>query len=129
MGRGTEIGRVRGLGSARAGTHHFVAERVTGVASVLLGIWFIASLAMLPSLQLWAVTAWLAQPLAAVPMMLTIVTVFYHTRIGLQVVVEDYVHDDGLKFGTIMFMDFCLIGLGALGLFCVAKIAFTGTPA
>jgi succinate dehydrogenase / fumarate reductase membrane anchor subunit len=129
MGRGTEIGRVRGLGSARAGTHHFIAERTTGVASVLLGIWFIASLATLPSLQLWAVTAWLAQPLVAVPMMLTIVTVFYHTRIGLQVVVEDYVHDDGLKFGTIMFMDFCLIGLGALGLFCVAKIAFTGTPA
>jgi succinate dehydrogenase / fumarate reductase membrane anchor subunit len=126
MGRGTEIGRVKGLGSAKGGTHHFIAQRVTGIASVLLGVWFIASLALLPSHDFAAVTGWLAQPLVAVPMMLTIVTVFYHTRIGLQVIVEDYVHDEGLRFGTMVLMDFALIGVGALALFCVAKIAFAG---
>jgi succinate dehydrogenase / fumarate reductase, membrane anchor subunit len=126
MGRGTEIGKVKGLGSAKGGTHHFIAQRVTGVASILLGFWFIFSLALLPSHDFSAVTGWLAQPLVAVPMMLTIVTVFYHTRLGLQVVIEDYVHDEGLRFGTVMFMDFALIGAGALALFCVAKIAFAG---
>ena len=129
MKSGTEIGRVRGLGSAHAGAHHFVSERVTGVALVLLGLWFVASLALLPSYDHDAMVGWLAQPLVAVPMMLAIAVTLYHTRIGLQVVFEDYVHDDGLLFGTMIVVDFFLVGAGALALFCVAKIAFTETPA
>jgi succinate dehydrogenase / fumarate reductase, membrane anchor subunit len=126
MGGGTRIGRVKGLGSAKSGTHHFIAQRVTGIASILLGFWFIGSLALLPSHDYLALVGWLAQPFVAVPMMLTVVTVFYHSRLGLQVVIEDYVSDEGLRLGTIMLMDFALIGVGALALFCVAKIAFAG---
>lgn len=126
MGTGTGIGRVRGLGSARGGTHHWIVQRVTAVGNLVLGIWFVASLAMLPSFDQAAITGWLAQPLVAVPMMLLIVSVFNHIRLGLQVLIEDYVHDEGLKFAVLILLTFYVIGAAALGLFAVAKIAFAG---
>ncbi|MBO9574936.1 MAG: succinate dehydrogenase, hydrophobic membrane anchor protein [Sphingobium sp.] len=126
MGRGTELGKVRGLGAAKEGTHHWIVQRYTAVGNLLLVLWFVISLAMLPSLDHWAVVGWLSQPLAAVPMILLIVSVFNHLRLGLQVLIEDYVHDDGLKFAAILVVNFYAIGAGALGIFSVAKIAFAG---
>jgi succinate dehydrogenase / fumarate reductase membrane anchor subunit len=126
MGSGTKVGRVRGLGSAHSGTHHWIAQRVTAVGNALLVTWLIASLAMLPAHDHAAVTGWLAQPIVAVPMMLMIISVFYHIRLGLQVLIEDYVHEDGLKFAVLILLNFYAIGAGALALFSVAKIAFAG---
>ncbi len=126
MRGGTELGRVRGLGAAKEGTHHWTAQRMTAVSNLLLVVWLVVSLASLPSLDHWAVTGWLAQPLVAVPMMLLLVSVFNHLRLGLQVLVEDYVHDDGLKFATLLLVNFYAIAAGALGIFSVAKIAFAG---
>lgn len=126
MGSGTGIGRVRGLGSAKSGTHHWIVQRVTAVSNALLVTWLIASLAMLPAHDHAAITGWLAQPIVAVPMMLMLVSVFYHIRLGLQVLVEDYVHDDGLKFAVLILLNFFVIGCAATGLFSVAKIAFAG---
>ncbi len=126
MGTGTGIGRVRGLGSARTGTHHWINQRVTAAGNVLLVLWLIISLLRLPGLDHAAVISWLAQPWVAVPAMLMLVSIFYHLRMGLQVVIEDYVHEDGTKFGVLLLLNFYAIGAAALGIFAIAKIAFTG---
>lgn len=127
MGRGTELGRVRGLGSAHEGAHHFWHSRLTAVFNLALVVWFIVSILRLPSLDYATVSAWLGQPLVAVPMLLLIGSVFYHVRLGLQVFIEDYVHDEGLKLGALILLNAYVIGLGALAAFSVLKIAFTGT--
>ena len=116
MGSGTGIGRVRGLGSAKAGTHHWINQRITAVGNLLLVLWLIFSVLHLPGLDYGSVTAWIAQPLVAVPMMLMLVSIFYHLKLGLQVLIEDYVHDDGLKFGVLLLLNFYAIGGAALGI-------------
>ena len=126
MGNGTGIGRVRGLGSARHGAHHWLAQRYTAVGNLLLVLWLIFSVLQMPGLDYVSVTSWIAQPLVAVPMMLMLLSIFWHLKLGLQVLVEDYVHDDGLKFVVLMLLNFYALGGAALGIFAVAKIAFTG---
>lgn len=128
MGTGTGLGRVRGLGSAKTGTHHWIMQRFTAAGNVLLLTWLIVSICRMPGLDYASVTGWLAQPLVAVPMMLGLVSIFLHLKLGMQVVVEDYVHDEGLKFATLMLLNFYAIGGAALGIFAIAKIAFTGAP-
>ena len=122
----TPLSRVRGLGSARSGAHHWWLERLSSVAALVLFVWFIVSILRLPSLNYASVTGWLAQPLAAVPMLLLIVTTFWHLKMGLQVIVEDYVHEEGLKLFAIVLLNFFAIGGGALAFFSVLKIAFGG---
>jgi succinate dehydrogenase / fumarate reductase membrane anchor subunit len=80
----------------------------------------------LPRLDHEMVTEWLASPLAAVPMLLLIVSTFWHTKLGMQVIIEDYVHEEGLKLFTITLLNFFVIALGALAFFSVLKIAFGG---
>jgi len=126
MGNGTELGRVRGLGSAKSGTHHWIAQRITAVGNALLVTWLVASLLMLPAYDHATVSGWMQQPIVAVPLMLMIVSVFYHIRLGLQVLVEDYVHESGLKFGTLVIVNFYAVGAAAISLFSIAKIAFAG---
>ena len=122
----TPIGRVRGLGSARSGAHHWWLERLTSISTLLLFVWFVVALLRMPSLDHAAVTEWLAEPLVAVPMLLLIVSTFWHLKLGLQVVIEDYVHEEGMKFFSITVLNFFTIAVGALALFSVLKIAFGG---
>jgi succinate dehydrogenase / fumarate reductase membrane anchor subunit len=129
MGEGTGIGRVRGLGSAKHGAHHWLAQRYTAVGNLLLVLWLIASLLVLPGLDYESVVAWIAQPLVAVPLMLMIVSIFWHLRLGMQVMLEDYVHDKGLMFLSILLLNFYAIGGAAAGIFAIAKIAFLGAAA
>ena len=129
MGNGTSIGRVRGLGSAKSGAHHWIVQRFTAVGNLALVLWLIFSILQMHGLDHDSVVAWLAQPLVAVPMALMLLSVFWHLKLGLQVLIEDYVHDDGLKFFVIMLLNFYAIGGAALGLFAIAKIAFTGGAA
>lgn len=125
----TPIGRVRGLGSARSGAHHWWLERLTSISTFLLFVWFVVSLLRIPSLDHATVTEWLASPLVAVPMLLLIVSTFWHLKLGLQVVIEDYVHDEGLKLFSVVVLNFFTIALGALAFFSVLKIAFGGDAA
>jgi succinate dehydrogenase / fumarate reductase membrane anchor subunit len=122
----TPLSRVRGLGSARSGAHHWWLERLTAIATFVLFVWLIVSILRLPSLDHGAVTAWLADPLAAVPMLLLIVTTFWHLKLGLQVILEDYVHQPGTKLFSIVLLNFFVIAGGALAFFSVLKIAFGG---
>jgi len=129
MGNGTSIGRVRGLGSAKSGAHHWIVQRFTAVGNMLLVLWLIFALLQMPGLDYESVTRWLSQPLVAVPMALMLVSIFWHLKLGLQVLIEDYIHDDGLKFFVIMVLNFYAVGGAAFGLFAIAKIAFTGGAA
>lgn len=129
MGSGTNIGRVRGLGSAQEGAHHWILQRVTAVGNLALITWLIFSLLRLPNYEHELMIGWLSSPLVAVPMILMLVSIFWHLRLGLQVLIEDYVPDHGMKFGLILLLNFFAIGGAALGIFAVAKVAFTGVAA
>lgn len=125
----TALGKVRGLGPAGEGAEDWWHERLTSVASLALIVWLGVSLLRLPGLDHRTVAGWLGSPLAAVPMLLLIVAMFWHLKLGLQVVIEDYVHEEGAKFFWIILINFAAIFGATLGLFAVLKIAFTGTPA
>ena len=120
----TPLGRVRGLGPSGHGGEHWVRERLTSAALLLLGTWFVASLLLLPGLDHKTVADWLRSAGGAVPMALFVIAVFIHALDGLKVVVDDYVHDAGNNFllnGLILFAG---IGGAALALFSLAKVAF-----
>ncbi len=126
MGSGTSIGKVRGLGSSHAGAHHWLLQRFTAIGNVVLTIWLVASIMMLPDLGYATVSSWLSQPIPAVAMILLIVCTFWHARLGLQVLIEDYVHQAGTKFGVIAALNLAVIGGGAFAIFSVARLALVG---
>jgi succinate dehydrogenase / fumarate reductase, membrane anchor subunit len=125
MGSGTGLGQVRGLGSAKHGAGHWWLQRVTAMGNVLLVLWFLASLLRVDVSSYKAVTAWLASPLAAVPMALLVINVFWHFRLGLQVVIEDYAHG-GMRVVTLGLLHLWTFGAGGFALFAILKIALTG---
>lgn len=127
MGTGTGIGRVRGLGSAKGGASHWFTERLVSLATLGLFLWFVASLLALPDLHYRTVVEWLASPLAAVPMLLLIVVTFVHLKHGMQVVLDDYVHDEGTRLLTNIALVFLTVAGGAAAFFAVLQIAFRGT--
>ena len=124
----TALGRVRGLGPAGHGGGHWLRERLTSAALLLLGIWFVASLLMLPGLDQRTIADWLRSASGAVPMALFVITAFVHAIDGLKVVVDDYVHEPGNNIFLNGLILFAGIGGMALALFSLAKIAF-GAPA
>jgi len=128
MGSGTRLGKVRGLGSARAGTHHFVMSRLTAIANLALLTWFIISLVTGNFSTLETFRRWIASPFAAVPMGLLVVSVFTHLRLGLQVLIEDYVHDEALKLIALVALTFYSWGGIAFALFSILKIALGAAP-
>ena len=129
MGSGTNIGRVRGLGSAKHGGQHWINQRTSAVGNLLLTTWLVTSLLLMPNFDQATLAQWLAQPTVAVPMMLMLVSIYWHVRLGLQVLIEDYVHDDPLKFGAITLLNFYVVASLVFGIFTIAKLAFTGAPA
>ena len=120
----TPLGKVRGLGSAREGGEHWLTERVTSIALLLLGVWLIASLLFLPALDQRTVLEWLHAPSGAVPMSLLIVIGFKHALDGMKVVVDDYVHEPGNNFAVNTLLLFLAVAGAAISLFALARIAF-----
>lgn len=117
------LGQVKGLGSAHHGGEHWLTERVTSIASLLLGVWLIASLLLLPDLGQRTIAEWLRAPSGAVPMALLIVIGFRHALDGVKVVVDDYVHEEGARFVWNTLLLFLAVGGAALALFALARIA------
>ena len=122
----TALAKVRGLGSAREGGEHWLAERVTSAALLLLGAWLIASLLFLPSLDQRTLAEWLAAPSGAVPMALLVVTGFIHALDGMKVIVDDYAHNEGNRFALNTLLLFLAVGGASLALFALGRIAFGG---
>ncbi len=117
------LARARGLGSAHHGLHHWKAQRLTAVSSLLLGVWFLYALFTLKGADHAVFTAWLAQPVNAILMILTVVSFFYHAWLGLQVVVEDYIHDEFLKIVKLSATKMALFALALASIFSILKIA------
>ncbi|MDA5192736.1 succinate dehydrogenase, hydrophobic membrane anchor protein [Govanella unica] len=122
----TALGRVRGLGSAKDGTHHWWMQRVTAVALIPLTVWIVASLVALVGADYETVRTWMAMPLVAILFILFLATGLYHLRLGIQVVIEDYVHSEGVKIVSMMALTFACVLVAAASIFAVLKIAFQG---
>jgi succinate dehydrogenase / fumarate reductase, membrane anchor subunit len=118
------MGRVLGLGAAKDGSGHWWTQRVTSVALLVLSLWFVAALLRLDDLNYALVTTWVAQPVNAVLLSLLVGTAVYHSQLGVQVVVEDYVTGKGAKVVTMLLLNFVHVALAALGIFAILKIAF-----
>ncbi len=122
----TPLGRAVGLGSAKEGVAHWWAQRVTAVALVPLVIWFVIDIIALTGSPRGAVVAWLHAPFPAIATVLLLIAVFYHMALGLQVVIEDYVHSEWLKISAIVLNKLVAFALAAAGIFAVLRIAFQG---
>ena len=118
------LGRVLGLGSARDGSSHWYAQRVTAVALVLLALWFIVSLASLADASYEQVTGWLRWPLNSALALLLVVVAAWHAVLGLQVVVEDYVADKGKRLLVLIAIKFAFVVAAVVGVLAVLRIAF-----
>jgi succinate dehydrogenase / fumarate reductase, membrane anchor subunit len=117
------LGKVLGLGTAKEGASHWWSQRVTAVGLALLGAWFVASLLHLGTFEYGAVTSWIAAPWNAALLSIFIGTLCYHSQLGVQVVIEDYVHG-GLKTLSIVLSNFAHVVVGVLGVVSVLRIAF-----
>jgi succinate dehydrogenase / fumarate reductase, membrane anchor subunit len=117
------LGVARGLGSAKDGTAHWWAHRLTAIALVPLTIWFVASLAALAGAPYHDFRAWVGQPLVAVFLLVLLGTGFYHLKLGLQVVIEDYIHGEGAKLGATIAVNFATVLVAIACIFSVLKIA------
>ena len=126
MGNGTSIGRVRGLGSAHEGAHHWLVQRFTAIGNLVLMLFLVISLALLPSYDYATMTGWASQTLPATALALLVISVFWHARLGLQVLIEDYVQDTGTKFGTLVLLNLATIGGAAFGIVSIARLALGG---
>jgi len=122
----SDLARVRGLGSAKDGVHHWWVQRLSAVALVPLGIWFVVSAIKLAGVPLPAFKLWLNTGANAFLMVLFVGTLFYHLKLGLQIVIEDYVHDEKTKVVSLVLNTFANIFVGAFSIFALVKVAFGG---
>jgi succinate dehydrogenase / fumarate reductase, membrane anchor subunit len=120
------LSRARGLGSAREGVEHWWMQRVTAAALIPLTLWFVVSLIALIGSDYNAFIAWLKAPFVAILMVLLLIALFHHMALGLQVVVEDYVHSDRAKIPTVVAIRLACFALAVAGIFATVRIAFDG---
>ena len=120
------LGHVAGLGSAKSGVHHWWWQRLTSIALVPLTIWFVVSLLSLPALDHVTLVAWMAQSWTALLLIVLVLAMTYHSQLGVQVVVEDYIHNTGMKTLTLVIVTFLHWLLAIAGVFAVLKVAFGG---
>ena len=125
---GTALKQVRGLGSAKHGAHHWWDQRLSAVANMILIPWLMVSIARLPGYTPEILTAWLSSGWAAVPLILLTLSVLWHVRLGLQVVIEDYQHDE-TQVVLMILLNVFVVALGATALFSILKLALAGTAA
>jgi succinate dehydrogenase / fumarate reductase membrane anchor subunit len=116
------LGRVLGLGAAKNGVHHWWVQRVSAVGLVILGLWFVISLLCLGQLDYDTVRTWLASPVNAALLVLLVVTSFYHSQLGVQVVLEDYVKSG--KVIALVASQFVHLALGTVAVIAVLRVAF-----
>jgi len=117
------LGRAIGLGSAKEGVDHWWAQRITAIALIPLSLWFVSAVIGLVDADLESVQNWVSQPLPAILLILLLIATFYHVSLGLQVVIEDYVHTELVKLGLIVLLRLLCFGFAVAGIFAVVSIA------
>ncbi|MBL0897610.1 MAG: succinate dehydrogenase, hydrophobic membrane anchor protein [Reyranella sp.] len=122
----TPLNRARGLGSAKDGLHHWWAQRLTAVALIPLVVWFAISLVMLSGADYAIVRAWIGSPFVMVLLILTIGIGLHHGQLGMQVVIEDYVHNEGVKLALIVGIRFLAVFFGLAAAVAILRIGFGG---
>lgn len=128
MGNGTAIGRVRGLGAAHEGANDWWHHKISAGSNLILVLWFILSIALLPAYDYETLRGWASQTSVAVPLILLVVSVFYHFHQGLTVVIEDYQHDE-TRFVLLLLLKYFTIATATLAIFSILKIAFNAGAA
>lgn len=118
------LGRVLGMGSAKDGTGHWWAQRLSSVALIPLTLWFFFALLGLPALDYLTVRAWLALPINGFLALLLIAALTYHSYLGTAVVIEDYVHGNAMKLLLSLLLRLLYVLCGGAGLFAILRVAF-----
>jgi succinate dehydrogenase / fumarate reductase membrane anchor subunit len=122
----SELGRVRGLGSAKEGVHHWWAQRVSAVALIPLSLWFTSQIVFLTDVDRATALQWLGSPLTLGLMSLFLIVLIYHAALGLRVVIEDYIHAKAAKLVLLLAIQFAGFALAAAGIVSMLVIAFYG---
>jgi len=118
----TPLAKVRGLGSAKNGTHHWWAQRLTAIALVPLTFWFIYTLVSLTTLDYLAAIGWLQSPMNSILLILFVFALFYHAELGMQVVIEDYIENEAQKITSIILLKFVMLFAGLAGIVAILKV-------
>ena len=116
------LAKVRGLGSAKDGTHHWWAQRLSAIALIPLSLWFIYSLVSMTTLDYIAAIGWLQTPMTSTLLILFVFALFYHAQLGMQVVIEDYVDNEILKITSIILLKFVMLFAGLAGIVAILKV-------
>ncbi|MDA8249853.1 MAG: succinate dehydrogenase, hydrophobic membrane anchor protein [Rhodospirillales bacterium] len=122
----TQLGRARGLGAAHGGTHHWWVQRLTAIALVPLSLWFIYAVLHLAGAPRAYVAHWAGHPVNAALLAALVVATFHHAQLGLQVVVDDYVHTEATRMAVLLLIKGLAALLALISLVAVLKLAFTG---
>lgn len=120
------LGRVRGLGSAKEGVHHWWQQRLTAIGLVPLVFWFVVSVIANVGSSYEQMHAWLASPCSATLLICLIVAVFHHAQLGIQVVIEDYLHCHHVKLAALIATKLLSFALGTMGVVSVLFVAIGG---
>ena len=120
----TPLGRARGLGAARGGVGHWKLQRLTAMSNAVLVLWFVFSAMALAGASYEEVRAWLASPVTATLMILLVLSVFQHAPLGLQVIIEDYVHRPGARIAALVLVRFVVAGLAVACIVAILTVAF-----
>ena len=121
----TPLGRVLGLGTAKDGTEHFWAQRVSAVALLLLGLWFVVAVVVADNLAYENLLGFIATPLNSILLSILCVVVAFHSYLGIQVVVEDYVHSPGIKIATLLLSRFAHVLVAIAAVYAILKIGIS----
>jgi succinate dehydrogenase / fumarate reductase membrane anchor subunit len=118
------LSRVLGLGAAQGAVEHWWLQRLTAIALLPLGLWLCFGLLSLDDFSYASIVAWLQRPIASIMFIFTAVALAYHSHLGLQVVIEDYLHIRAMKLAALILSAVAHVGLGIAGVFAVLKVAF-----
>jgi succinate dehydrogenase / fumarate reductase membrane anchor subunit len=119
----TPTARARGLGSAKSGVDHWLAQRVTAVGNLVLGLWFLCSVVCNRGMGFTETLLWLSEPINAILMILLVISSFYHAVLGAQVVTEDYIHNEGFKLFKLLGQRLIFFGMAVAAIFSILSVA------